>query len=48
MDGFRLMNTAPVITIASVACDLAVRDPGSFVYRLPYSLHLTGQYEPLP
>ena len=32
----------------NVACDLAVRDPGSFLYRLAYSLHLTGQHEALP
>jgi hypothetical protein len=48
VDGFRLENTGPVITVARVTCNLAVRDPGSYLYRVAYSLHLTGQFDNLP
>ena len=48
VDGYRLENTGPVITVARVTCDLAVRDPGSHLYRVAYSLHLTGQFDDLP
>ena len=48
VDGFRLENTGPVITVARVTCDLAVRDQGSYLYRAAYSLHLTGQFDGLP
>jgi hypothetical protein len=48
VDAFRLLNTGPVIRTASVNCDLAVRDPGSFLYRVSYTLHLVGAVEPLP
>jgi hypothetical protein len=47
VDAFGLVNTGPVITTATVSCDLAVRDPGSFLYRVSYSLHLIGQIEAL-
>ena len=48
VDGFRLVNTGPVIETATIVCDLAVRDPGSFLYRVAYSLHLLGQHDDLP
>jgi hypothetical protein len=48
VDGFRLENTGPVITVARVTGNLAVRDPGSYLYRVAYSLHLTGQFDDLP
>jgi hypothetical protein len=47
VDAFRLVNTGPVITTATVSCDVAVRDPGSFLYRVSYSLHLVGHIEAL-
>jgi hypothetical protein len=48
VDGFRLENTGPVISAAMVTCNLAVRDPGSYLYRVAYSLHVTGQLDDLP
>ena len=45
VDAFRLVDTGPLITTATIGCDLAVRDSGSFLYRVCYSLHLIGELE---
>jgi hypothetical protein len=39
------VDTCPVVATATIGCDLAVRDSGSFLYRVRYSLHLIGELE---